>query len=282
MADKGILELTSELIRFCLEGGAVNESDLAYVTNVLNSRIRSRGLSAWEICFQRDSDSLEQLDFSDGDLANAQVTKRLDDQGAAHKTGSRNTAKAADIHPGSLVFIKEDGDKTRGRERYLVVKVDGNMCTLMKLNKSKLQKKEYQLKVTEVFPVIPTIEVLDSCSKGFDYSDDDDCEISHNESLSHVPPVPQVVDPNPDVAEYGFDSVRSDLSASVPHVCTDPESSLVDTDVQDDIESTSDSDDGECQQVPHVESQKVPPLNIHERPKRGKRDPIWMGDYVPR
>ncbi len=132
VADKGILELTSELLRFSPEGGSVSESDLAYVTNVLNSRIRRRGLSAWEILFQRDSDTLKQLDFDDSLLAKAQVDRRLVDQSDAHRTGSKETAKAADVHSGSLVFIKDDGDKTRSRERFLVTKVDGNICTVVR------------------------------------------------------------------------------------------------------------------------------------------------------
>ena len=65
VADKAILELTSELLRFSPEGGAVSESDLAIVTNTLNSRIRNRGLSAWEIMFQRDTQTLKQLEFVD-------------------------------------------------------------------------------------------------------------------------------------------------------------------------------------------------------------------------
>ena len=47
--DKGIQELGSELLRMYPEGGSVTAAQLAVVVNQLNSRIRNRGLSSWEI-----------------------------------------------------------------------------------------------------------------------------------------------------------------------------------------------------------------------------------------
>ena len=52
-----------------------------------------------------------------------------------------------------MVYIKAEGDKTRGRERYLVVDVKDDCCTLQKFVKSQLRAKKYQLNLTEVFPV---------------------------------------------------------------------------------------------------------------------------------
>ena len=186
VVDKGILELTSKLLRYCPEGGAVKESELAIVTNILNSRIRNRGLSAWEILFQRDTDTVKQLDFDDKDLADAQTSIRLQNQvsSASSKAHGGMPAKAADVRLGSLVYVKGDGDKTKPRERYMVTKVEGNMCTILKLQKEKFQKKEYHLKLTEVFPVTPTVKVLDNGDKGLDSSDDETVEVVERAPLS--------------------------------------------------------------------------------------------------
>ena len=271
VADKGIVELISELLRFCPEGGSVNEPELAHVTNVLNSRIRDRGLSAWEILFQRDIDSLKQLDFHDGDLAQAQVDHRVEKQGAVHKSSNKKTAKAADVHPGSLVYIKEDGDKTRSRERYLVTKVDGNMCTLLKLNKSKLQKKEYALKVTEVFPVKPTIDVSYANDRGLD--DISDEELDTPTPVSQPSELPIDINDTQDQAilqDTGLntfdDSVGDPAIESLP-----TQNVLSSSETSDNIVDLSSSSDQE--QVDAEE--QIPP----QRSSRKKRPPVWSKDY---
>ena len=54
VVDKGIQELISEILKYTEEAGPVTAEILAIVTNQLNSRIRRRGLSSWEILYQRD------------------------------------------------------------------------------------------------------------------------------------------------------------------------------------------------------------------------------------
>ena len=75
--DKGIRELNSEILRLLPEGGPIPPSTLALGTSQFNARIRNRGLSAWEILFQRDQYTGDQLDISDLSLAESQVTHRL-------------------------------------------------------------------------------------------------------------------------------------------------------------------------------------------------------------
>ena len=188
VAEKAINEFISELLRYCPEGGAVNDADLAVVTNTLNSRIRNRGLTAWEILFQRDTDTAKQLDFIDKDLAIKQTDIRLDNQVSSAKSKAKGgkTSAPASVGIGSLVFIKDEGDKTMARDRYIITKLDGNMCTVMKLNKSKFQKKEYEVKLTEVFPVTPTIHISDNCERGLESSDEDMDWVDGNDSSNNV------------------------------------------------------------------------------------------------
>ena len=77
VVDKGIRELNSEILCLLPEGGPIPPSTLALDTSQLNARIRNRGLSAWEILFQRDQYTGDQLDISDLSSAESQVTHRL-------------------------------------------------------------------------------------------------------------------------------------------------------------------------------------------------------------
>ena len=68
VTDKCIQELISELLRINPEGGQTNPVELAHAVNQLNSRIRGRGLSSWEILTQRDGNSGIGLDIDDNAL----------------------------------------------------------------------------------------------------------------------------------------------------------------------------------------------------------------------
>ena len=84
-----------------------------------------------------------------------------------------------------------EGDKTRSRERYMIVKISGNTCKAIKLQKTNLPKKEYDLKLTEVFPVASTIEISQSGSKGLESSDD---ELEDEQCTSTENSLPTIID----------------------------------------------------------------------------------------
>ena len=69
VVDKCIQELIAELLRINPEGGQTNPVELAQAVNQLNSRIRGRGLSSWELLTQRDSESGSQLILDDKTLS---------------------------------------------------------------------------------------------------------------------------------------------------------------------------------------------------------------------
>ena len=125
--------------------------------NQLNSRIRNRGLSAWEILCQRNQYTGEQIDLNDLNLSEQQAQLRIANQeySSKHKSGGNPPATEANVTVGSLVYIKSEGDKTRARDRYLVVSVGEGCCEVRKFVKSQLRTKCYQLKLTEVYPVPP-------------------------------------------------------------------------------------------------------------------------------
>ena len=80
VVEKAIQELGAEMLKFSSDGGPFSASELAYVTNVLNSRLRHHGLSAWEIIYQRNQYTGEQIDISDLNIAERQLHLRSANQ----------------------------------------------------------------------------------------------------------------------------------------------------------------------------------------------------------
>ena len=158
VADKCISELITELLKVCPEGGKITPVILSFAINTLNSRIRNRGLSAWEILFQRDQHTLEPLEISDSILASDQCENRSKSHAVSAKSKSRNAPVATQyiVAPGSLVYLKEDGGKDRLRERYIIVSLEDDFYVIQKLNRS-LRNVKYKVKPSEVYPVTPTI-----------------------------------------------------------------------------------------------------------------------------
>ena len=214
VVDKCISELITELLKVCPDGGKITPVTLSFAINTLNSRIRNRGLSAWEILFQRDQYTLEPLEISDAILSTEQREIRSRNQTSSAKSKSRNApgAIACDAMAGSLVYLKNDGGKERTRERYLVVGIEDEFLIVQKLNRS-LRNVKYKVKPTEVFPVTPTINdvnvsVNDDDDDGEEEARDDSInipcptDIQHAEPSSMVPAIertPAPVDKPPDL-----------------------------------------------------------------------------------
>ena len=80
--------MITEILKYAEEAGPVTADILAVVTNQLNSRIRGRGLTSWEILYQRDHNTGAQLDIDDKALADIQLNTRIANQitSAQHKS----------------------------------------------------------------------------------------------------------------------------------------------------------------------------------------------------
>ena len=91
-------------------------------------------------------------------LASEQRDVRSRNQLYSAKSKSRDgpVAKECDVTPGCLVYLKEDGDKTKARERYIVVSVGNDGCVIQKITKA-LRNTQYKVKSSELFAVTPTI-----------------------------------------------------------------------------------------------------------------------------
>jgi hypothetical protein len=287
VVEKGIREITSEILRANPEGGPLTESQLAVVINQLNSRIRNRGLSAWEILNQRNQYTGEQMDIDDLKLSEVQSQLRAANQAASakHKARGRPPAENAVIQKGSLIYIKSDKEKHKARERFLVTEVTEDSCTVQKFVKSQLRAKKYQLKLSEVYPVQPEpitlpgmIRELD-CGPDVDGEEDEEAQDEYVVTSDHRKQPQRAV---PDCRETSFDRgslqvIDEDvaLSATAP---VEVSQSCVLSD-EGDVGDVSASADELL--VPESVDNAVVDLNV-TRPHRKRSKPSWMtsGDFV--
>ena len=76
IAEKTVQEVEIELLKQNPNGDPVSSLELAIAINCLNSRIRSRGLSAYEMWSQRDQFTNSQIPVSDKELIARQHEKK--------------------------------------------------------------------------------------------------------------------------------------------------------------------------------------------------------------
>ncbi|XP_048586163.1 uncharacterized protein LOC125568287 [Nematostella vectensis] len=155
VAEKAVQELEREILQLDPLGGPVSEVALAVATANLNARIRLRGLSAREMWTQRDQFSNSQLPFQDQTL----IEKQHDQRNSNHAYSEKSKAPTADFRPstaitvGDLIYLHPDRNKTRGRDRYLVVDTEGGFCNIRKFIGSQLRSTSYRVKKTDCYKV---------------------------------------------------------------------------------------------------------------------------------
>ena len=188
--EKGIRELSSEILRVHPEGGPLSAAQLAVVVNQLNARIRNRGLSSWEILNQRNQYTGEQIEINDLKLSEQQSQLKAANQAASakHKARGHAPAENALVQEGSLVYIKSERDKHRARDRYLVTKVDNDSVTVQKFVKSQLRSQKYQLKLAEVYPVHPEEIIIPGMIRDLDTGREEEEEGDEVQVDYSVPP----------------------------------------------------------------------------------------------
>lgn len=196
----------------------------------LNSRIRSRGLSAREMFTQRDQFTNKQINLADYELIMTQHKDRFTNHPFSEKSKapSGKLPKCESVEVGDLVFLYCDRNKNTSRDRYLVTSTDGNWCNIRKLVGSQLRNATYRVKKSECYKVPHIEHKQPSCDlRSYDDSDDDVAEtpsvnLQTNEidsnSQSHIPTeiihsTCDAVLPEPDF-EHAPDSSQSINSAT--------------------------------------------------------------------
>jgi hypothetical protein len=155
VAEKAVRELEDELLRLDPLGSPVTRTSLAVATSTLNSRFRAPGLSSRELWTQRDQFTGSQIPLSDRDIVLNQHYRRAANHPHSEKSKcpQNKLLSPMDVTVGSMVYLNADKLKTRARDRYLVVGVSGDKCTIQKFAGNQLRSTPYHVRLYECFMV---------------------------------------------------------------------------------------------------------------------------------
>ena len=172
IAEHAIQELGTECLKISPEGGPLSCVTLALATANLNCRVRGNRLSARELWTQRDQVTGEQLPINDWQIIQKQPFSREHNHGFSSNVKSKNkTRKPNNINVGDLIYIASDKDKTKSRDKYLVVETNNCTCRVHKFTKSQFRSKTYEVKLTDCYPIRSnsTSHVLHGPIRGIDF-----------------------------------------------------------------------------------------------------------------
>ncbi|NRB15972.1 MAG: hypothetical protein HRU29_16410 [Rhizobiales bacterium] len=155
IAERCISEVHAEITKLQPTGGPINEVTLAIAVSNLNSRIRGGGLTALEVWTQRDMSTGEQIPLSDKQLAVDKYQQRR--KGHLPSARYRSRGKLAShlpvVNVGDLVYLYQDRDKTRARDKYLVVDLKGAKVAVQKFTGSQLRSRRYWVDLVDIIKV---------------------------------------------------------------------------------------------------------------------------------
>ena len=158
----------------------------------MNNRIREPGLSAREIWFKRDQYTGCQLPVDDKILLENKYASRQKSHHASAKHQARGKTHPVftDIHIGDLVYINSERDKTKPKDRYIVVEVSGNPPYDVKVQKfvgAQLRARIYDVKGGDLIKVksykFPSVNSESSDEDEKDIKEKDEAEV---EEISEV------------------------------------------------------------------------------------------------
>ena len=160
VAERAVQETEEEILKIAPQGGPISATTLAVAIANLNSKIRKRGLSSREMLIQRDQFSNHQIPMNDLDLITQQneMKKKNHPYSEISKCPKRTGSPEIDISVGDLVYLYQDKNKHRARDRYLVVSLDGVWCNIRKFTGSQLRQTSYRVKRNECYKVPNTIK----------------------------------------------------------------------------------------------------------------------------
>ena len=286
IAEKAIMELEIEIKKAKPEGGPISATMLAIVVRTLNDRIRNRGLSAKEILYQRDNQTGLQLHFNDAHMADNQYATRTRNHPYSAKSKAPKGVPPIkhNIHPGDLVFLKDDGSKHNVRDRYIVSSCKDGFIYVNKLAGSQLRSREYKVKHSQVYPV-PFHQFKSHCPTHYERESDtasssDNMDYVNNPIVGDQDSAESASAMDNDVDDYGNLGVVNDQDDSEPDIPASDagsDSEIHENDNSDYVssdESIVDNSDTESSGDSDVSS-------VHDGQRRARRPPEWMrsGEY---
>ena len=160
IADKAIQELENEILRLEPTESPITTSQLNLALCRLNSRIRSHGLSSYELMFRRNQFTAGLLNNSDNEIIAQQHEARIQNHPFSHKS---QLPKSAHKNPrqqnipleGSIVYLHNDKSKHKARDQYMVIAKNGSWLKIQKFTKNQLRSRPYDIHCSECFVIEP-------------------------------------------------------------------------------------------------------------------------------
>ena len=116
-------------------------------------------MSSREMFMQRDQFSNIQIPVNDIHLIQSQYDAKcknhaFSERAKAPKVKSNSPQKyCSSFRKGDLVYLYDDRNKFKARDRYLIVEINDEWCTINKFTGSQLRNTSYKVKVTECYKV---------------------------------------------------------------------------------------------------------------------------------
>ena len=185
VAERAAQELGLEILKISHQGGPISKLTLALARATLNSRIRQDGLSSREMWTQRDQITGEQLPLDDRTL----IKRQLEVRELNHASSSQSKVprgfppQAPILKVGDLVYLKQDRDKTRARDKYLVASTSDGWCQVGKFTRDQFRKKVYDVLTTDCIPTGPPMSTVPLHDSIRGLNNDDDVNDSDTDTL---------------------------------------------------------------------------------------------------
>jgi hypothetical protein len=204
IAERAVQELEEELLKLEPAGGPVTATTLAIATANLNSKLRHSGMSSREMFMQRDQFSNIQIPVNDIHLIQTQYDAKCKNHAFSERAKapkSNNPKKySSSLRKGDLVYLYNDRNKFKARDRYLIVEINEEWCTIKKFTGSQLRNTSYKVKVTECYKVPFVNEQPMNVNQNEPESDidehQDDSVPAENNILPQLPCIPPDISPN--------------------------------------------------------------------------------------
>ena len=155
VAEKAIAETRAELVRIQPHGGKVSQATLARAISNLNSRIRHNKLSAFEMWTQREMITCDKLNLDDKELVKDKIKSRIESHlpSAKCKAQGKVTEKIPNVEVGEIVYLIVDRDKSRSRDKYIIVQLDEEYAQVQKFTGKQLRARKYRVRLSELITV---------------------------------------------------------------------------------------------------------------------------------
>ena len=143
--------------------------------------------------YQRDQFTNNQIPFTDQQLILEQQRLRTTNHPHSEhaKAPGKTTLLGTVVEIGDLVYLHADCNKTRSRDRYLVISVKGVWCNVRKFVGNQLRSTSYRVKRSECYKVTSSSHIVPPLSRGPTSEDDsEDNDTVPAPTPPHPPDIP--------------------------------------------------------------------------------------------